>query len=115
MGRDHLAVRGVGELLAQLADEDVDDLEFRLVHAAIEMVEEHLLGQRRPFAQREQFQHLIFLAGHMHPRAVELDRLGVEADDEIAGLDDGLGMALGAPHDGVDARDQLVLWNGLVM
>src|SRR5690606_17234168 len=33
------------ELLAQLADEYVDDLEFGLVHAAIEMVEEHLLGE----------------------------------------------------------------------
>src|SRR5262245_4004937 len=41
-----LAVRGVGELLAQLADEHVDNLELRLVHAAIEMIEEHLLGER---------------------------------------------------------------------
>src|SRR5262245_24294002 len=32
-----LAVRRVGELLAQLADEHVDDLELRLVHAAVEM------------------------------------------------------------------------------
>src|SRR3546814_12964026 len=28
------------ELLAQLADEDVDDLEFRLIHSAVEMIEE---------------------------------------------------------------------------
>ncbi len=34
------AAGGVCELLAQLADEDVDDLQFRLVHAAIEVVEE---------------------------------------------------------------------------
>ena len=45
----------------------------------------------------------------MHPRAVDLDRLGVEIDDEIAGLDDRLGVALGAAHDGVDAGDQFVL------
>src|SRR5262245_7735406 len=45
-----LAVGGVGELLAQLADEDVDDLELGLVHAAVEVVEEHLLGQRRALA-----------------------------------------------------------------
>src|SRR4051812_33424056 len=38
-----LAVGRVGELLAQLADEHVDDLELGLVHAAIEVVEEHLL------------------------------------------------------------------------
>src|SRR5262245_43162653 len=37
-----LAVGGGCELLAQLADEDVDDLQFRLVHTAIEMIEEHL-------------------------------------------------------------------------
>src|SRR3546814_20344906 len=35
------------ELLPELADEDVDDLQFGLVHAAIEVVQEHFLGQRR--------------------------------------------------------------------
>src|SRR5438132_12638225 len=49
-----LAARGVGELLAQLADEHVDDLELGLVHAAVEVVEEHLLGQGRALAQAEQ-------------------------------------------------------------
>src|SRR5262245_28032011 len=47
-----LAARCGGELLTQLADEDVDDLELRLVHAAIEMIEEHLLGESRALAQR---------------------------------------------------------------
>src|SRR5690606_38495954 len=41
-----LAAASARELLAQLADEHVDDLEFRLVHSAVEMVEEHFLGQR---------------------------------------------------------------------
>src|SRR5262249_29381895 len=40
-----LAARGVGELLAQLADEDVDDLELGLVHAAVKVIEEHLFGE----------------------------------------------------------------------
>src|SRR5690242_12045021 len=40
-----LAARRIGQLLAQLAYEHVDDLELRLVHAAVQMVEEHLLGQ----------------------------------------------------------------------
>src|SRR5262245_16682948 len=40
-----LALRRVGELQALLPDEHVDDLEFLLVHAAVEMIEEHLLGQ----------------------------------------------------------------------
>src|SRR3954447_2036705 len=78
---------GVGELLAQLADEDVDDLQFRLVHAAIEVIEEHFLGQRRALAQREQLEHLVFLARQMHPLTTDLDGLGVEIDYEIAGLD----------------------------
>ncbi len=62
-----------------------------------------------PLRRREQLQHLVFLAGEVHARAVHLDGLGVEIDHEIAGLDDRLGVALGAAHDGVDARDQLVL------
>ena len=45
----------------------------------------------------------------MHPLTRHLDRLGVEIDDEIAGRDHRLGMALGAPHHGMDARHQLVL------
>src|SRR5262245_25170477 len=58
-----LAARSVGEFLAQLADEDVDDFELRLVHAAVEVVEEHLLGERRALAQAQELQHLVLLAG----------------------------------------------------
>src|SRR6056297_3128540 len=54
--------RRLAEFLAQLADEHVDDLELGLIHAAIEMVEKHLLGQGRALAQAEQFEHLVFLA-----------------------------------------------------
>src|ERR1035437_7893254 len=112
-----LAIRRGGELLAQLANKDVDDLDHRLVHATIELDEEHFLGQRRALAQREELEDLVLLAGEMHTRAIDLDRLGVEVDDEIAGLDDGLGVALGAAHDGVDACHQLVLveWLGHVV
>ena len=45
----------------------------------------------------------------MHAGAVDLDRLGIEVDHEIAGLDDRLGVTFGAPHDGVNAGDQFVL------
>jgi hypothetical protein len=112
-----LAIRRGGELLAQLANKDVDDLDHRLVHATVELDEEHFLGQRRALAQREELEDLVLLADEMHTRAIDLDRLGVEVDDEIAGLDDGLGVALGAAHDGVDARDQFVLveWLGHVV
>ena len=73
------------------------------------MIEEHLLGERGALAQREQLEHLIFFAGEVHALAADFDRLGVEVDDEVAGVDDRLRVALGAAHDGVDARDQLVL------
>src|ERR1700722_8006787 len=113
-GLDEVAAfGGVGQLLAQLADEDVDDLQFRLVHAAIEMVEEHLLGERGALAQRKQLQHLVFLAGEVDALAADLDRLGVEIDHEIAGLDHRLGVALGTAHDRMDARNEFVLVEGL--
>src|SRR5215813_6220223 len=46
-----LATGGRLQLLSQLADEDIDDFELGLVHAAIKMIEEHLLGERRALAQ----------------------------------------------------------------
>jgi hypothetical protein len=79
-----LATRRVGQLLAQLADEDVDDLELGLVL------------------------DLVLLPGEVHAGTANLDRLGVEVDDEVAGLNHRLGVALGAAHDGVDAGNQLV-------
>ena len=42
-------------------------------------------------------------------RAVDHGRLGVEVDDEVVDLNDGLGVTPGAAHDGVDARHQFVL------
>lgn len=97
------------ELLAQLADENVDDLQFRLIHAAIEVVEEHFLGERRPFAEREQLQHLVFLAGEVNALAGDFNRLGIEVHDQVACGDDRLGMALRAANDRVDAGNQFVL------
>jgi hypothetical protein len=59
----------------------------------------------------------VLLAGEMHALAAHFHHLGVEVDYEISGLDDGLGVALGAAHDGMDARHQLVLveWLGHVV
>src|SRR5688500_3325324 len=72
------------------------------------MIEEHLLGQGRALAERKQLQHRIFLAGQMDPAAVDLDRLGVEVDRDLAGPDDRLRMTLRAADDRVDPGDQLV-------
>src|ERR1043165_3068917 len=49
----------------------------------------------------------------MDALATDFDRLGVEIDDEIAGLDHRLSMALGTAHDRVDAGNQFVLVAGL--
>ncbi len=73
------------------------------------MVEEHLLGQRRALAERKELQHLVFLAGEVDPLTVNFDGLGIEIDLKVARLDDGLCMAFGAAHDGVDSGDELVL------
>src|SRR6185437_9678001 len=83
------------QFLAQLADEDVDDLEFGLVHAAIEMIEEHLLGEGGALAERKQLQHLIFLARQVHALAVHFHGFGVEIDGELAGDDHRLAVTLG--------------------
>ena len=82
-----LAVRGVGELLAQFADEDVDDLQLRLVHAAIEIIEKHLLGERGAFAQRQQLQYVIeALAGDWRRLDERIE--GLSADIETLGQHD---------------------------
>ena len=41
------------------------DLELGLVHAAIEVVEEHLLGQRRALAQAQKLEDAVFLGGQV--------------------------------------------------
>src|SRR3954471_10408824 len=82
-----LAIAGDGQLFAQLANENVDNFQFRLVHAAVEVVEEHLLGQGCPLPQREQLEHLIFLAGQMHTLSVDLYRFGIEVHRKLAGGD----------------------------
>ena len=70
-----LAARCVGEFPSQLADKHVDDLGLRLIHAAIEMVQETFFGERRVLAQCKELQDFVFLAGQMHTRAPDLDAL----------------------------------------
>ena len=103
-----LAAGGLDQLLAQLADEDIDDLELRLVHAAVEMIEEHLLGQGRALAQAEKLHDLVLLAGQMDRPPLHLHGLGVQVHVDPARGDDRLRVPLGAADDGVDARDQLL-------
>src|SRR5579871_2448975 len=55
-----VAAGRLAQLLAELADEDVDDLELGLVHAAVEMIEEHLLGERGALAQAQKLEDAVF-------------------------------------------------------
>src|SRR4051794_10309869 len=66
-----------GEFLSKLADEYVDDLDLRLVHAAVKMVEKHLLGQRRALAQGHELQHGELLHGEVDRLACDLGLFGV--------------------------------------
>ena len=61
------------QLLAEFTNEDIDDFEFRLVHATIKVIEEHFLGQRRAFTQRQQFEHLILFACQVNAGAAYLE------------------------------------------
>src|SRR5438128_1224877 len=81
-----LAPRRVSELLAQLTDEHVDDLDLWLVHAAVELVENDLLGQRGALAQAQKLQNLILLGREVQTNVINLRHLGIEPDDKIAGL-----------------------------
>src|SRR3954447_23015400 len=82
-----VAAGGLCQLLAQLADEDVDDLHVRFVHPAIEMVEEHLLGQGQALAQAEQFEDAVFLGGQMQRLVASSGGTRVKIEGQLAGAD----------------------------
>ena len=83
-----LAARCAGEFFSQLANKYVDDLHLWLVHTAVEVAQKHFLGERRALAQRQEFQHLVLLAGQIHACAVDLDRLAIEIDTQIVSVDE---------------------------
>src|SRR5262249_34385167 len=64
------------------------------------------LGDYCAAAQAQQFQHPVFFAREIHANPINVNRLGIDIDDEITDLDDRLGMSLRPAHDGVDASDQ---------
>lgn len=72
-GADQISAAGDSELLAELADEDINDLHFRFINAAIKVIQEDLLGQHNALAEREQFQNGVFLTGQMHGIATDSD------------------------------------------
>ena len=82
-----MAAGRLSKLFAQLADEDVDDLELGLVHPPVKVIEEHLLCQGRALAQAQQFEDSVFLAGQVDRLIVDRDDAGVEVHHQLAGPD----------------------------
>src|SRR5579863_5627064 len=108
-----VAAGRLAQFLAQLADEHVDDLEFGLVHAAVEMIEEHLLGEGGTLAQAQKLENAIFFAREAKRHALHLDGAAIEINQQLAGTDHRFRMTLGAPDDRLDAGDQLATVEGL--
>jgi hypothetical protein len=100
---------------------------FWLVHAAIEVIKDCILGPRHSHANSQGFLYLAFLDDQVHVRANDLSRpdvevneqahvrandlsrLDVDVNDNVAALSLRSGMTLGASNHGVDARYQFVL------
>ena len=95
------------QLLAQFADEDIDDLHVGFFYPAIEMAQKGLLGERRAFAQAQQLDHRVFLGGQPDRPVVDGDDVAADIDRQPAGADCRLEMPFGAAHDGLDTGDQL--------
>src|SRR3546814_20630213 len=95
------------------SDLDVDDLQLRLVHAAVEGVEAHLLGQRGALAQRQQLQDAVFLAGQVQRMALHPVAPGIQVDGQIPVTYARVRMHAGAAYFRLAAGDQLALLEGV--
>ena len=73
------------DFLAKLTDENINDFNLGLIHATIEVVEEHFLGQCGALAQRKQLKHRIFLAGKVNTSTVDFNSLGIKVYRQFAG------------------------------
>jgi hypothetical protein len=77
----------LGEVFAQLANKDIDDLEFGFLYPAVEMLEKHLLGYDGALMQAEQLENAILLSSQVHRPVVDRDILGVQVHHQIARSD----------------------------
>ena len=96
-----IAARRLGELFAQLADENINDLELGLARSAIEGVEKHFPRDDGTFSPGEEFEDGVLLAGQVHRLVVDRDNSGIEIDDQLTDPDRRPGMALGTLDDGL--------------
>jgi hypothetical protein len=98
-----LATGGLRQLLAQHADEDLDDLHRGLVNAAVQMVEEHFLRQRRALVQREQLEDAVF-------RGRQVQWLVIDRDDAVLQIDTSLPMRIDAGFASEDVTIKISLF-----
>jgi hypothetical protein len=77
----------LGEFLAQFADEHVDDLDFGLVHSAIEVIEDHRLRHGRTLALGQQFEDAVLPTGEMHRLVIDRHDSLIEIYHYLARLD----------------------------
>src|SRR5689334_5388836 len=108
-GADDPVAARTGELLAQFAYENVDDLNLRFIHPAVKMVQERFLGQDHPLAQNQKFQDRVFLAGKVDFLAVDGDFPAVKIEFQPPDANGGLAEALAATDNGLHPREQLRL------
>ena len=95
------------QLATELADEDVDDLRLRLVHAAIEVAEESCLAEDGSLAQRQKLDNPEFLACQRKLFAVDQRQMAVKVDFEIANRHGGRAVAVRAADDGIEIGQKL--------
>jgi hypothetical protein len=84
-GLDLVTAAGrLGELLAQLANENVSDLGLRLFHSLVEVVENPFLCHGGALAQANKLKDAVFLWGQVNRLVVDRDDAGIEIDGQLA-------------------------------
>ena len=79
-----IAARRLGELFAQLADENINDLKLGLAHSAIEVIEKHFPRDDGIILHGEEFKDGVLLAGQLHRLVVDRDNSCIEIDGQLA-------------------------------
>jgi hypothetical protein len=99
-----IAAGRLSELFAQIADEHVNNLEFRLVCRPVKVIEKHCLREDGALVKAEELEDGIFLAGQGHRLVVYSANPGVEVDDQLACPDRRFSIALGTVEDRLNAN-----------
>ena len=82
-----IAAGCLGELFAQIADKNIDDLQLRRVHPVVEVIKKHLLGRNGALVDAEQLEDTVFRAGQPHWFVMNRDNAGFEIDDKVPSSD----------------------------